>query len=336
MFPKHAKIKPAEQARQLELELREATKLAPAEREAKLRVLDERMQLLIDSVEDGCGLRLDGTLTHPPSGQQIWYDTTTVHTTCRSKIKKELALTRNRRAAGKEGKDMQSAGLMAVHQKKLDRYALLAALAERQVLDGLRNAVPAILPVAVSTHGEFCPGAVHVQEWLTAKYRERLILEGDRDDGEKLEDLTAAFRGEFRSSLLVAMCKGLADMLLAAGLPFAVKSGRGALRACTPAQLRALLSSPAPSDASPPAANSPGPDGPDLAEEVGADSDSADCSDTDSGVSDLEDENDVIDMQPAHPPRRSARLSAAADASQACSLVSPLSLVVCGGFPVVT
>jgi hypothetical protein len=103
MFPKRAKIKPAEQARQLELELREAAKLAPAEREAKLRELDERTQLLIDSVEDGCGLRLDGTLTHPPSGQQIWYDTTTVHTTCRSKIKKELALTRIRRAAGKEG-----------------------------------------------------------------------------------------------------------------------------------------------------------------------------------------------------------------------------------------
>ena len=119
---------------------------------------------------------------------------------------------------------MQSAGLMAVHQKKLDRYALLAALAERQVLDGLRIAVPAILPVAVSTHGEFCPGAVHVQEWLTAKFRERLMLEGDRDDGEKLEDLTAAFRGEFRSSLLVAMYKGLADMLLAAGLPFAVRA----------------------------------------------------------------------------------------------------------------
>jgi hypothetical protein len=279
-----------------------------------------------------CGLRLDGTLTHPPSGQQIWYDTTTVHTTCRSKIKKELALTRNRWAAGKEGKDMQSAGLMAVHQKQLDRYALLAALAERQVLDGLRIAVPAILPVAVSTHGEFCPGAVHVQEWLTAKYRERLMLEGDRDDGEKLEDLTAAFRGEFRSSLLVAMCKGLADMLLAAGLPFAVKSGRSALRASTPTQ----LSSPAPSDASPLADNSLGPVGLDLAEDVGANSDSADCSDTDSGVSDLEDDNDVIDMRSAHPPRKSARLSAVADASQACSLVSPLSLVVCGGFPVVT
>ncbi len=57
MFPKHAKTKPAEHARQLELELREAAKLAPAEREAKLRELGERTQLLIDSVEDGPWLR---------------------------------------------------------------------------------------------------------------------------------------------------------------------------------------------------------------------------------------------------------------------------------------
>ena len=64
----------------------------------------------------------------------------------------------------------KAAGLMAVHQTKLDRYSLLAALAERQVLDGLRAVAPVILPVAVSTHGEFCPGAVRVQEWLTSKY----------------------------------------------------------------------------------------------------------------------------------------------------------------------
>ena len=124
-------------------------------------------------------------------------------------------------------KDMQSAGLLAVHQSKLDRYALLAALAERQALDGLRSTAPIILPVAVSTHGEFCPGAVRVQEWLTGKYRARLLLEGDRDDGEKTEGLTAAFRREFRSSLLVASCKGLADMLIAAGMPFAGKRAPG-------------------------------------------------------------------------------------------------------------
>jgi hypothetical protein len=122
---------------------------------------------------------------------------------------------------------MQSVGLMAVHQTKLDRYALLAALTERQALDGLRTAAPTILPVAVSTHGEFCPGAVRLQEWLTSKYRARLLLEGDRDDGEKTEDLTAAFRREFRSSLLVASCKGMADMLLAAGMPFAGKRVHG-------------------------------------------------------------------------------------------------------------
>ena len=66
-----------------------------------------------------------------------------------------------------------------------------------------------ILSVAVSTHGEFCPGAVRLQEWLTEKYRARVLLEGDRDDGQKPETLTTAFRQEFRSSLLVASYKGL-------------------------------------------------------------------------------------------------------------------------------
>ncbi len=77
--------------------------------------------------------------------------------------------------------------------------------------------------MAVSTHGEFCPGAVRLQEWLTEKYRARVLLEGDRDDGQKPETLTTAFRQDFRSSLLVASCKGLADMLAAAGMPFAGK-----------------------------------------------------------------------------------------------------------------
>jgi hypothetical protein len=51
------------------------------------------------------------------------------------------------------------------------------------------------------------------QKKLTA----RELLEGDREDGEKPETLTTAFRREFRSSLLVVSCKGLADMLAAAG-----------------------------------------------------------------------------------------------------------------------
>ncbi len=79
----------------------------------------------MDSVEDGAGLRLDGTISHLPSGEQVWYDTTAVHTTSSTKIKAKLVLTRKRIAAGKEeGKKMVSAGLMATHQKKLDRYVI--------------------------------------------------------------------------------------------------------------------------------------------------------------------------------------------------------------------
>ena len=75
----------------------------------------------MDSVENGAGLRLDGTISHLPSGEQVWYDTTAVHTTCSTKLKAELELTRKRIAAGKEkGKKMGSAGRMATHRKKLD------------------------------------------------------------------------------------------------------------------------------------------------------------------------------------------------------------------------
>jgi hypothetical protein len=170
MFPKRPKQKLAAEARQLERELRAAAVLPSTEREAKQHELGEQLETLMESVADGAGLRLDGTLSHLPSGEQVWYDTTTVHTTCSTKLTAELALTRKRRLAGKEGKDMQSAGLLTIHQNKLDRYALLAALVERQVLQGLRTAAPTILPVAISTHGELCPGAVRLQEWLAGKY----------------------------------------------------------------------------------------------------------------------------------------------------------------------
>ena len=220
MFPRRPKVKLAEAARELEREQRRAAWLAPAEREAKRCELATRLQALLDSVENGQGLRLDGTITHPPTGQQVWYDVTAVHTTCTTYLPKELALTRRRQETGKEGEKLQSAGLLDAHQFKLDRYSLLATLVEQQVLDRLRSQAPAILPVAVSTHGEFCPGAVRLQEWLCEKFRARLLLEGDRDDGQKLVDLVSGFRHEFRSSLLVASAKGTADMLNAAGLPF--------------------------------------------------------------------------------------------------------------------
>ena len=177
------------------------------------------MQALLATVKNGKGLRIDGTIRHPTSCEDIWFDVSAIHTTGPTRIRAEVKLTRQRQAAGKDGARMQSAALLRTYNGKLDRYALLSALVERQVVDGLRDAAPRILPVVFSTHGELCPGALQLQEWLVDKYRLRLELEGERDDGRKVAELVAAadFRHNFHVSLLVAVVQGHADMLTTAG-----------------------------------------------------------------------------------------------------------------------
>ena len=232
MFPLKTSADQAEGARQVLTDLRAAATHPTEQREAKLIELDERLQELRDSVVDGHGLRLDGTIL------QVWFDVSAVHTTCKTHLKGEVKATLERRVAGREGASRQSAALMEGYQGKLDRYSLLAAMVERQVLAGLRSAAPLILPVVISTHGEFCPGTVQLQEWLVGQYRARLRLEGERDDGVEEDELTTAFRCELRAALLVATAKGTAEMLAVAGRPF---SKGGAQRsgawpgACAPA-----------------------------------------------------------------------------------------------------
>ena len=102
---------------------------------------------------------------------------------------------------------------------KLDKYALLEAIVERQLISGLRSRAPRILPVAISTHGEFCTGGVELQDWLADKFERRLENEGSRDDGQKETKLIAEFRNSLWTSLLVGFAKGHAQMLRAAGLP---------------------------------------------------------------------------------------------------------------------
>jgi hypothetical protein len=179
MFSLKAPAALAEGARQVLADLRAAAALPADLREAKLDVCDARLQQLRDSVVDGHGLRLDGTILHPASGEQVWFDVSAVHTTCKTHLKNEVKSTRERRVAGKEGAGRQSGTLMEAYQDKLDRYALLGAMVERQVLSGLRTAAPLVLPVVVSTHGEFCPGTVQLKEWLVERYRARLRLKAN-------------------------------------------------------------------------------------------------------------------------------------------------------------
>ena len=169
--------------------------------------------------------------------------------------------------------------------------------------------------------GEFCPGAVRVQEWLTSQCRERLVLEGDRDDGEKLEDLTAAFRVEFRSSVFVAFCKGLADMLLAAGMPFAVKNSNS---------VRGLGARARPPSAPPNRASLSQPRS--LSPVVGLDLAGDHSTDQCSTASSSEDENfDAGDVD-AVAIADDSHLAAAELDGDALSVVD----LDCGGFPVVT
>jgi hypothetical protein len=92
------------------------------------------------------------------------------------------------------------------YQIKLDRYALLAAIVEKQFLDGWRPVALLVLPVVLTTHGQFCPGAIELQEWLVEKYRLRLLLEGPREDGEEPEDLRPHGTLSARAARLAADC----------------------------------------------------------------------------------------------------------------------------------
>jgi hypothetical protein len=331
MFPLKAPAALADGARQMLTDLRAVVKLPIDQHEAKLVELDEQLEALRGSVVDGHGLRLDGTILHPASGEQVWFDVSVVHTTCKAHLKGEVNFSRERRVAGGEGAGQKSKALMEAYQCKLDRYSLLAAMVQRQILDGLRTAAPLILPVVVSTHGEFCPGTVQLQEWLVQQYRARLRLEGEREDGEKEDDLITSFRCELRAALLVATAKGTAKMLTVAGRPFRKGAAQGS--SAWP-RARAFAKRAAEDGAEDTAVGDSAPNEKEEGEcsLVGdVDSDSSEGSSrqsNDSGAG-----TDV--SQPTHPLRRSARLVAAADTSQARSLVPPLSFVICDGFPVV-
>ncbi len=89
MLPLAASAALAEGARQVLVDLRSAATLPADQREAKLAELDERLQDLRDSVVDGHGLRLDGTIQDPTSSELVWFDVSVVHTTSRSHRKAE-------------------------------------------------------------------------------------------------------------------------------------------------------------------------------------------------------------------------------------------------------
>jgi hypothetical protein len=73
-------------------------------------------------------LRLDGTIRHLSSGDEVWFDVTATHSTCHSKLLKELRLTRLRKAAGKIGNRMKSAAVLDAQLRSLTNMLSLRLL----------------------------------------------------------------------------------------------------------------------------------------------------------------------------------------------------------------
>ena len=132
----------AERAHKLRAALKAAALLTQDQRGVKLAELRNSLRDLMASVKDGHGVRPDGTILHPASQETVWFDTAGTHTTCTSHLEAEVKHTLTRRAAGRDGARMASSRLLEEYQIKLDRYALLAAIAEKQFLDVWRPVAP--------------------------------------------------------------------------------------------------------------------------------------------------------------------------------------------------
>jgi hypothetical protein len=96
--------------------------------------LDQQLRAFRATAGKKRGLRLDGTIRHFSSGDEVWFDVTATHSTCHSKLLKELRLTKLRKTAGKIGNRIKSAAVLDAHTKKRDKYALLEAIVERQLI----------------------------------------------------------------------------------------------------------------------------------------------------------------------------------------------------------
>jgi hypothetical protein len=102
---------------------------------------------------------------------------------------------------------------------KVRTYSPLIRVATEQFEKGKREVLPVFRPFVLSTLGEMGPQAVALREWITRAYARKLEREGPRADGRKIEHLTADFRSRFRSSIHIAVAKGLARMISSAGFP---------------------------------------------------------------------------------------------------------------------
>jgi hypothetical protein len=196
-----------------------------SERDAALTKLSERIHTIststIRSRSATKAIRLDGLL-RAPNGDEIIFDVSCCHPTIKKYIRPEYRRVQLLQAAtdSKDVKALQtSIALQKLDNTKHDKYALIRAILRKQKLDGARSTIPRYISVLSTTLGEWNDGTTFLQEWLTARYKEKLAREGERHDSADPDLLAGDFRYRFRLRVLIGIAAGLAEQLLAAGLP---------------------------------------------------------------------------------------------------------------------
>ena len=82
-------------------------------------------------------------------------------------------------------------------RSKQTLYAPLVSIAAKQQQDGKRQHTPKFIAAAASTLGEIGPQLATLQEWLVAMYARNIASAGHRDDGMRIQTLTARYRNRF-------------------------------------------------------------------------------------------------------------------------------------------
>ena len=110
--------------------------------------------------------------------------------------------------------------LISRKAEKVKKYAPLLSALKLQFTRGTRDDDPTFIAAGLTTSGFHSTEFVQVQEFLVSTYRDKLMLEGPRDDGREFSNILAEFRKDFRSTIQGIIARGNAIGQRSAGLPF--------------------------------------------------------------------------------------------------------------------
>ena len=158
-------------------------------------------------------------------GTQRLIDGTVLHTTSGKWMAGELMRTsENYEAwiAGDKPKHLFSKAVIDSENSKTSRYLVLMEILHQQFRTHKRTVDPEFMPAAFTTHGQMGPKAIQLIEYICAAWTLKVAKQHEaaaRPDGQRIEEITAAFRRDLKTELQVAIAQGWATQQNAAGLP---------------------------------------------------------------------------------------------------------------------